>query len=85
MFDCRTCWSACSAGNGDAVEVIGRKGPSEMPVQMKRSFHLVEGAHDGRVAGVAPLVTDDCTLVVVHASLDARGVETVPGNSNSIE
>ncbi len=56
-----------------------------MPVQMKRSFHLVEGAHDGRVAGVAPLVTDDCTLVVVHASLDARGVETVPGNSNSIE
>lgn len=79
------CWWVGSAGNGDAVEVVRREGPGEVPVQVECLFHLVEGAYDAQVVGVAPLVADGCILVVVHTLLDARGVETVPGNSNSIE
>lgn len=58
VFDCRMCRWARSAVGGVGVEVVCREGPSKMPVQVKRSFDLVEGSYDGRVAGVAPLVTD---------------------------
>ncbi|OZD06498.1 hypothetical protein CH275_09775 [Rhodococcus sp. 06-235-1A] len=67
-----------SAVDGVGVEVVCREGPGNVPVQVKRSFHLLEGAYDGRVAGVAPLVTDGCALVVVHAALDAQRGFVVP-------
>jgi hypothetical protein len=78
VFDCRMCRWARSAVGGVGVEVVCREGPSKMPVQVKRSFDLVEGSYDGRVAGVAPLVTDGCALVVVHAVLDAQRGLVVP-------
>jgi hypothetical protein len=72
------CWWVRSAVDGVGVEVVCCEGPGEVPVQVKRTFHLVEGAYDDRVVGVAPLVTDGCTLVVVHTVLDAQRGFVVP-------
>jgi hypothetical protein len=78
MFDCRMCWSTCSAGKTDAVEVVNGEGPGEMAVQAQGVFDLVEGIGDGRVVGVAASCADGCTSVVVHVWLDARGGAAVP-------
>ncbi|OZE28359.1 hypothetical protein CH262_03310 [Rhodococcus sp. 05-2255-1e] len=78
MFECRTCWSARSAGKGHAVEVVLGEGPGEMPVQVQSAFYLVEGIADGRIVWVVAVRSDGCALFVVHVWLDARDGATVP-------